>query len=120
MKYYSIGEFADKIGKTIQTLRNWDKNNTFKPFGWWLDIRWPLIYFIYYVHSKYNKMKTLGLYNVNINIKVLNKKEMAENLAYVMEEVTILNTLDHPNIVKYYETYDDNKYVYLVMEYISG
>ena len=30
MKYYSIGEFADKIGKTIQTLRNWDKNNTFK------------------------------------------------------------------------------------------
>ena len=24
MKYYSIGEFADKIGKTIQTLRNWD------------------------------------------------------------------------------------------------
>ena len=25
MKYYSIGEFADKIGKTIQTLRNWDK-----------------------------------------------------------------------------------------------
>lgn len=31
MKYYSIGEFADKIGKTIQTLRNWDKNNTFKP-----------------------------------------------------------------------------------------
>ena len=31
MKYYSIGEFAEKIGKTIQTLRNWDKNNTLKP-----------------------------------------------------------------------------------------
>jgi calcium-dependent protein kinase len=55
-----------------------------------------------------------------VAIKVLNKKNMAENLAYVMEEVSILNTLDHPNIVKYYETYDDNKYVYLVMEYISG
>ncbi|WP_460297130.1 MerR family transcriptional regulator, partial [Clostridium perfringens] len=26
MKYYSIGEFANKIGKTVQTLRNWDKN----------------------------------------------------------------------------------------------
>ena len=23
-----------------------------------------------------------------------------------MEEVAILNTLDHPNIVKYYETYE--------------
>lgn len=37
-----------------------------------------------------------------------------------MEEVGILNQLDHPNIVKYYETYDDQKYIYLVMEYISG
>lgn len=31
MKYYSIGEFAKLIGKTEQTLRNWDKNNTLKP-----------------------------------------------------------------------------------------
>ena len=25
MKYYSIGNFAEQIGKFIQTLRNWDK-----------------------------------------------------------------------------------------------
>ena len=31
MKYYSIGEFANKICKTVQTLRNWDKNGTLKP-----------------------------------------------------------------------------------------
>jgi len=31
MKLYSIGEFAKKIGKTEQTLRNWDKKGTFKP-----------------------------------------------------------------------------------------
>ncbi|MFL0196927.1 IS607 family transposase [Clostridium sp. WILCCON 0269] len=31
MKYYSIGEFAKLIGKTEQTLRNWDKNGTLKP-----------------------------------------------------------------------------------------
>ncbi|WP_301082539.1 IS607 family transposase [Thomasclavelia cocleata] len=31
MKYYSIGEFANKIGKSIQTLRNWDKKNILKP-----------------------------------------------------------------------------------------
>lgn len=31
LKYYSIGEFAKLIGKTEQTLRNWDKNNTLKP-----------------------------------------------------------------------------------------
>ncbi|MFC3783141.1 MerR family DNA-binding transcriptional regulator, partial [Bacillus chungangensis] len=31
MKYYSIGEFAKLIGKTTQTLRNWDKRGVFKP-----------------------------------------------------------------------------------------
>jgi len=31
MKYYAVGEFAELIGKTKQTLRNWDKNGTLKP-----------------------------------------------------------------------------------------
>jgi putative resolvase len=31
MKYYTIAEFANLIGKTCQTLRNWDENNVFKP-----------------------------------------------------------------------------------------
>lgn len=31
MKKYSIGQFAKKINKTQQTLRNWDKNNKLKP-----------------------------------------------------------------------------------------
>ena len=31
LKYYSIGEFAKLIGKTEQTLRNWDKSNILKP-----------------------------------------------------------------------------------------
>ena len=31
MKKYSIGQFAKKINKTQQTLRNWDKNGKLKP-----------------------------------------------------------------------------------------
>lgn len=31
MEYLSIGEFAKKIGVTIQTLRNWDKTGKLKP-----------------------------------------------------------------------------------------
>ena len=34
--------------------------------------------------------------------------------------MAILQRLDHPNIVKYLETYNDYKYIYLVMEYIKG
>ena len=37
-----------------------------------------------------------------------------------MEEVSALHRLDHPNIVKYYETYNDRRFTYLVMEYITG
>ena len=31
MKYYSIGDFSKLIGKTQQTLRNWDKKDILKP-----------------------------------------------------------------------------------------
>ncbi|WWU70474.1 MerR family transcriptional regulator (plasmid) [Clostridium baratii] len=32
MRSYSIGKVASIIGKTKETLRNWDKSGTFKPF----------------------------------------------------------------------------------------
>lgn len=31
LKYYSIGQFAEAIGKTTKTLRNWDKAGILKP-----------------------------------------------------------------------------------------
>jgi serine/threonine protein kinase len=40
-----------------------------------------------------------------------------EEIADIMNEVAILQALDHPNIVKYYETYDDVRFLYLVMQY---
>jgi len=35
-------------------------------------------------------------------------------------EVAILQKVDHPNIVKYYETYEDDRFIYLVMELCPG
>ena len=55
-----------------------------------------------------------------VAIKVLDKYKLRDNIDAIMEEVSILHSLDHPNIVKYYETYNDLKYIYLVMEYVSG
>jgi calcium-dependent protein kinase len=37
-----------------------------------------------------------------------------------LNEAKIVRGCDHPNIVKYYETYDDTSYIYLVMELCSG
>ena len=55
-----------------------------------------------------------------VDIKVLDKKKMSYNFQKVMDEVAILRKLDHPNIVKFYETYNDYRYLYLVYEYIDG
>ena len=53
-----------------------------------------------------------------VAIKVLNKQKMSpEDLKSIMDEVKVLLTLDHPNITKYFETYDDKQYLYLVMEF---
>ena len=35
-------------------------------------------------------------------------------------EIDILKTLDHPNVIKLYEVYDDERAIYLVMELCSG
>lgn len=51
---------------------------------------------------------------------MLNKHKLGDFLDQIKTEVKILTRLDHPNIVKYFETYDDNKYIYLVMEYCPG
>jgi serine/threonine protein kinase len=38
----------------------------------------------------------------------------------VSREITLLQRLDHPNIVKFYESIDTNKTINLVMEHVKG
>ena len=68
---------------------------------------------VFLTHNRHNKAHQVA-------IKVLNKNKLQDHLDAIQEEVGILTKLDHPNIVKYYETYIDEKYIYLVMEYIGG
>lgn len=52
-----------------------------------------------------------------VAIKLINKKNMSEkDFNKLGSEMQILHRLDHPNIVKYYEAYEDKTSVYLVME----
>ena len=54
-------------------------------------------------------------------IKVIDKSKLSvEDLESLKKEVFIMQTVDHPNIVKYFETYDDKKFIYLVMELCTG
>lgn len=55
-----------------------------------------------------------------VAIKVISKKKIGDEVEQLLEEISILKSLDHPNIIKYYETYENKKYIYIVMEYWPG
>lgn len=41
-------------------------------------------------------------------------------LREMRNEVAILRTMDHPNIVRVYDIFEDKRHIYLVMEYLTG
>ena len=54
-------------------------------------------------------------------VKTLKKDGISKPLFDCFKlEVNILRGLDHPNIVKYYETFEDEHYLHIVMEYLQG
>ena len=42
--------------------------------------------------------------------------ERAVNM--IREEISVLSMMDHPNIIKYVESFEDKRYMYIVMEYV--
>jgi calcium-dependent protein kinase len=55
-------------------------------------------------------------------IKKISKKSIKtpEKMAKMKFEIDIMKTMDHPNIVKLYESFEDNQILYLVMELCTG
>ena len=38
----------------------------------------------------------------------------------IREEISVLSMMDHPNIIKYVESFEDKRYMYIVMEYVGS
>ena len=59
--------------------------------------------------------------NLKYAVKIL-KKEGIPQVMYncLISEINILRSLDHPNIIKYYGTYEDDFFINIVMEYLAG
>ena len=62
------------------------------------------------------KNKTTG---VSYACKQLQKTKLSDYEG-LMREVNLMIKLDHPNIIKLYEVYENEKYIYLIMELCTG
>lgn len=56
-------------------------------------------------------------------IKTIAKTKILEsprNAQSVYKEITVLRKINHPNIIKLYEVYENEMYIHLVIEYLKG
>eukprot|EP00746_Dinoflagellata_sp_MGD_P007591 gnl/MRDRNA2_/MRDRNA2_115046_c0_seq1.p1 gnl/MRDRNA2_/MRDRNA2_115046_c0~~gnl/MRDRNA2_/MRDRNA2_115046_c0_seq1.p1 ORF type:complete len:530 (+),score=113.82 gnl/MRDRNA2_/MRDRNA2_115046_c0_seq1:81-1670(+) len=53
-------------------------------------------------------------------VKSISKKSLKKDSNKFAEEVEIMRLMDHPNIIKLYETFEDAKFYYMVMELCEG
>ena len=56
-----------------------------------------------------------------IAIKAIDKKPLTQQECdEIHDEIKMLESVDHSNIINYYETYEDKRFVYLCMELCEG
>ena len=70
--------------------------------------------------SRVRKAASIANENFKVAIKSINKLKINRNLRYLFKEIEILRQTDHPNIIKFYATYEDEKYIHLVTELCEG
>jgi len=60
-------------------------------------------------------------HSIRVAIKTISKKDLSSyEIEDIRNEINVLQAVDHPCIVKYYETYENSKFFYLVMELLGG
>lgn len=53
-------------------------------------------------------------------VKSIEKSKINDQLHLLQRELSLLMMVNHPNIVKLYEVYEDDRYIYMVMEHCAG
>lgn len=58
--------------------------------------------------------------HVKFAIKSILRENIEKDIKLLEEELFILTQVDHPNIVKFHQSYIDYRYVHIVMEFCNG
>ena len=56
-----------------------------------------------------------------VAIKIINKEKLSESVLQKVErEIAIMKLIEHQNVLSLYDVYENRKYLYLVLEHVSG
>ena len=55
-----------------------------------------------------------------VAIKSILKESIKKDIKHLEEELFILRSVDHSNIIKFHQSFIDHRYVHIVMEYCTG
>jgi calcium-dependent protein kinase len=61
-----------------------------------------------------------GNVEAEVAIKSVAKDKIRNDLYFLKRELDILMLVDHPNIIKFYESYEDDRYIHMVQELCTG
>lgn len=77
-----------------------------------------MTFFIFLPHVFFSKVCRTIL--IALTYYFIRRKLTEEDKVGLQNEIMILKQVDHPNIVKLYDIYEDEKYWFLVMELMMG
>uniref|UniRef100_A0A1I8EVA9 non-specific serine/threonine protein kinase n=1 Tax=Wuchereria bancrofti TaxID=6293 RepID=A0A1I8EVA9_WUCBA len=56
-----------------------------------------------------------------VAVKIVNKEKLSESVLQKVErEIAIMKLIEHPNVLHLYDVYENKKYLYLLLEHVSG
>ncbi|KAK5873593.1 hypothetical protein PBY51_018622 [Eleginops maclovinus] len=76
------------------------------------------------VHFHPTGLVKLGIHCVTcqkVAVKIVNREKLSESVLMKVErEIAILKLIEHPHVLKLHDVYENKKYLYLVLEHVSG
>uniref|UniRef100_A0A158R3W9 non-specific serine/threonine protein kinase n=1 Tax=Syphacia muris TaxID=451379 RepID=A0A158R3W9_9BILA len=56
-----------------------------------------------------------------VAVKIVNKEKLSESVLQKVErEIAIMKLIEHPHVLHLYDVYENKKYLYLLLEHVSG
>ncbi|KPM07628.1 serine/threonine kinase SAD-1-like protein, partial [Sarcoptes scabiei] len=77
----------------------------------------------------FGSIRILGLVKLGVHcvtgkkvaIKIVNREKLSESVLQKVErEIAIMKLIEHPHVLHLYDVYENKKYLYLMLEHVSG